>query len=73
MLNATAARYVIAEDASFESILDTAKIEMCKAVKSKCKVNVVGALYGDTKDCPIFPKKKGMDTDKIIIICMYCL
>lgn len=48
-LNATAARYAITAEISFESISDEAKIEVCKKIKSKCKVNVVGALYGDTK------------------------
>ncbi len=48
-LHATATKYVIAADIPFESISDIAKIEVCKAVKSKCKMNVVGALYGDTK------------------------
>ena len=49
VLNVTAARYAITADIPFESISDEAKIEVCKKVKSKCKVNVVGALYGDTK------------------------
>lgn len=49
VLNVTAARYAISADIPFESISDEAKIEVCKKIKSKCKVNVVGALYGDTK------------------------
>ncbi len=49
VLNVTAARYAITADIPFESISDEAKIEVCKKIKSKCKVNVVGALYGDTK------------------------
>ena len=49
MLNVTATRYAITADIPFESISDEAKIEVCKKIKSKCKVNVVGALYGDTK------------------------
>ncbi len=48
-LNATAARYAITANIPFESISDEAKIEVCKKIKSKCKVNVVGALFGDTK------------------------
>ena len=48
-LNATAATYAITADIPFESISDEAKLEVCKKIKSKCKVNVVGALYGDTK------------------------
>ncbi len=48
-LNATALKYSIAENIPFESISDVAKIEVCKKVKAKCKLNVVGALYGDTK------------------------
>lgn len=48
-LSATAARYAITADVPFESISDEAKIEVCKKVKSKCKINVVGALFGDTK------------------------
>lgn len=48
-LSATAARYAITADVPFESISDEAKIEACKKVKSKCKINVVGALFGDTK------------------------
>ncbi|MBQ8325569.1 MAG: HNH endonuclease [Lachnospiraceae bacterium] len=48
-LNATAARYAITADIPFESISDEAKIEVCKKIKSKCKINVVGALFGDTK------------------------
>ena len=49
VLNVTAARYAITADIPFESISDEAKIEVCKKIKGKCKVNVVGALYGDTK------------------------
>ena len=49
VLNAIVARYGIAADIPFESISDEAKIEVCKKVKSKCKINVVGALFGDTK------------------------
>ena len=49
VLNVTATRYAITADIPFESISDEAKIEVCKKIKSKCKVNVVGALYGDTK------------------------
>lgn len=48
-LNSTSDKYQIAPDVPFESISDLAKIEVCKKVKSKCKTNVVGALYGDTK------------------------
>ena len=48
-LNATAMTYAITADIPFESISDEAKLEVCKKIKSKCKVNVVGALYGDTK------------------------
>ena len=44
-LNETAVRYSMAEDIPFESISDDAKITVCKKVKSKCKMNVVGALY----------------------------
>lgn len=42
-------RYAIVANIPFESISDEAKIEVCKKVKSKCKINVVGALFGDTK------------------------
>lgn len=49
VLNETAIKYTIAADIPFESISDQAKIEVTKMVKSKCKVNVVGALFGDTK------------------------
>ena len=48
-LKVTATNYFIAADVPFENISDEAKIEVCKKVKSKCKINVVGALYGDTK------------------------
>ena len=48
-LNTTAERYAITANIPFESISDEAKIEVCRKVKSKCKINVVGALYGDTK------------------------
>lgn len=48
-LNLTAVKYTITPEIPFESISDEAKIEVCKRVKSKCKVNVVGALFGDTK------------------------
>ena len=48
-LNVTAAKYLIAANIPFESISDEAKIEVCRKVKSKCKTNVVGALFGDTK------------------------
>lgn len=49
VLNATAMKYAITAEIPFESISDEAKIEVCKRIKSKCKVNVVGALFGDTK------------------------
>ena len=42
-------KYAIAAEISFESISDEAKIYVCKKIKSKCKINVVGALFGDTK------------------------
>lgn len=42
-------KYAIAEEIPFESISDEAKIYVCKKIKSKCKINVVGALFGDTK------------------------
>ena len=48
-LNLTAVKYAITAEIPFESISDGAKIEVCKRIKSKCKVNVVGALFGDTK------------------------
>ena len=48
-LNTTAEQYAITANIPFESISDEAKIEVCRKVKSKCKINVVGALYGDTK------------------------
>ena len=48
-LNITAMKYAITAEIPFESISDEAKIEVCKRIKSKCKVNVVGALFGDTK------------------------
>ena len=48
-LNLTAMKYAITAEIPFESISDEAKIEVCKRIKSKCKVNVVGALFGDTK------------------------
>ena len=49
MLNATAARYTITTDIPFESISDKAKVEVCRKIKKKCKINVVGALFQDTK------------------------
>lgn len=49
VLNATVSKYSIAVNIPFESISDEAKIEVCRKVKSKCKINVVGALFGDTK------------------------
>ena len=49
VLNLTAVKYAITVEIPFESISDEAKIEVCKKIKSKCKVNVVGALFGDTK------------------------
>lgn len=49
VLKATMAKYQFVADVPFESISDEAKIEVCRKVKSKCKVNVVGALFGDTK------------------------
>lgn len=48
-LNLTAMKYAITAEIPFESISDEAKIEVCKRIKSKCKVNVVGALFWDTK------------------------
>ena len=48
-LNVTAVKYAITEEIPFENISDEAKIEVCKKIKSKCKINVVGALFGDTK------------------------
>lgn len=48
-LNATVIKYTIAIGIPFESISDEAKLEVCKKVKTKCKINVVGALFGDTK------------------------
>ena len=48
-LNLTAVKYTITPEIPFESISDEAKIEVRKRIKSKCKVNVVGALFGDTK------------------------
>lgn len=45
-----------------ESISDKAKIEVCKKVKSRCKRNVVGALYSDTKGCSLlFQEKRNGD------------
>ncbi len=49
VLNVTAARYAIMPNVPFESISDEAKLEVCKKIKNKCKTNVVGALFGDTK------------------------
>lgn len=49
VLNETATRYSMTADITFESISDGAKITVCKKVKSKCKLNVVGALFADTK------------------------
>ena len=40
-------RYDLEEGIPFESIGNEAKMVICKAVKQKCKQNVVGALYGD--------------------------
>ena len=48
-LNLTVMKYGITAEIPFESISDEAKIEACKRIKSKCKINVVGALFGDTK------------------------
>lgn len=43
-------KYTITASIPFENIPDAAKIEVSKKVKSKCKINVVGALFGDTKE-----------------------
>lgn len=55
MLNATVLKYSIAEIIPFESISDKAKIEVCKKVKSKCKINVVGACTGMLGSFPSNP------------------
>ena len=39
VLNATVSKYSIAVNIPFESISDEAKIEVCRKVKSKCKIN----------------------------------
>lgn len=38
----------ISEGIPFESLTDQQKLDLQKRVKNKCKINVVGALYGDT-------------------------
>lgn len=43
-------RQVIIEDVSFEAIPDDVKMKICHKVKMKCKENVVGALYRDSRD-----------------------
>ena len=48
-LYAISDKYMLTANIPFESISDEAKLEVCKKVKSRCKINVVGALYGDTK------------------------
>lgn len=58
-LGAASAKYEMAADIPFESISDEAKLEVCKKVKSKCKTNVVGALFGDTKGLFYSFSKKG--------------
>ena len=47
------------DDVSFEQISQKHKKELVKKVKQKCKTNVVGALYGDTKQILYSFSKKG--------------
>lgn len=58
-LNTTAVQYSITANIPFESISDEAKIHVCKIVKNRCKTNVVGALYADTKGWFYSFSKKG--------------
>lgn len=38
----------IISEISFEALNDNIKVDICHKIKSKCKQNVVGALFGDT-------------------------
>ena len=49
ILHESVAQYGIAEDIPFESLSYEMMSEISRKVKIKCKTNVVGALYGDTK------------------------
>ena len=40
-------KYLIEEGVPFEGLTDEMMVDICKQVKSKCKENVVGALYAD--------------------------
>ena len=52
-------REEIIPDVSFEAISDELKIKISRKVKLKCKENVVGALYRDSKDTMYSFSKKG--------------
>lgn len=43
-------RQEIISDVSFEAVSDELKIKICHKVKMKCKENVVGAMFRDSKD-----------------------
>jgi hypothetical protein len=49
ILYATKEKYLLQEHIPFESLPEEYKQETIRQVKIKCKQNVVGALYGDTK------------------------
>lgn len=52
-------RQEIITDVSFEAVSDEIKIKICHKVKMKCKENVVGALFRDSKDTLYSFSKKG--------------
>ena len=49
VLHSVVEKYDIAAEVPFESLTDEMKLYVCVNGKRKCKVNVVGALYGDLK------------------------
>lgn len=55
-LNLTAKKHAVTTKVPFGSVLDEAKMDVCKKIKGKCKINVVGALFGDTKGIFFFKK-----------------
>ena len=50
ILYAAKEKYNLQEHIPFESLIEEHKTEIIHQVKMKCKQNVVGALYGDTKE-----------------------
>lgn len=59
MLKEALNRQEIISDVSFEVISEELKIKICHKVKMKCKENVVGALFRDSKDTLYSFSKKG--------------